>query len=243
MPRKNSKSSRPNGRNRANTAQQGQPPFINKLPPQGWTTPLKSYRTGRPTIKSYGDRIRVTNTEIALEVTGTATAGNIPAGGAIRVFRFSNVAGPTVFMDQQRWLTKLALAYDKFKIINLKLRYVPSLPVTWGGQVALRWDSDPGKIAPDANLVSISGDMLAKVTQVANACENQVRTDQLNRLPQYENFSSANDTGVGTVGSINLAYSAITAPSNTTAGTGIVIGYVWMDYTVEFFNPSNVVTA
>lgn len=242
MTRKNNKSPRPNGRNRANTAQQGQPPSVARLPPQGWTTPLRSHRTGRPTITSNGDRIRVRNTEIAIEVIGTAAAGIIPAGGAIRVIRFSNVAGPTVFMDQQRWLTKLALAYDKFKVHKLRMRYVPSLPVTWGGQVALRFDADPSKITPDASLVAVSGDMLAKSTQVANGCDNAVQMDQLNRLPQYENFPATGDTGVATVGSINLAFSSITAPINTIAGA-ITIGYVWMDYDVEFFNPSNAVVA
>lgn len=182
------------------------------------------------------------NTEIAMEVKGTATAGIIPAGGAIRVLRFSNAASGTVFMDQSRWLTKLALAYDKHNYLKLKLRYVPSLPVTWGGQAALRFDSDPSKTSADASLINVSGDMLAKSVQIANSVDNTVMKDQLNRLPQYENFPATGDTGVATVGSINLAHSSITAPTNTVAGE-ITIGYVWMDYDVEFYNPSNSVNA
>lgn len=243
MTRKNNPSLRPNGRSRANKAQQqGQPPPATRLQPQGWTAPLKAYRTGRPTVTSAGDRIRVRNTEIALEVVATATAGNIPAGGAIRVLRFQNAAGPTVFMDQSRWLTKLALAYDKFKIHKLKMRWVSSTPTTWAGQVALRFDSDPSKVTPDASVVGVSGDMLAKSAHVSNSFDNAVMTDQLNRLPQYENFPATGDTAVATVGSINLSYSSLTAPANTVAGA-VTIGYVWMDYDVEFFNPSNGVNA
>lgn len=243
MTRQKNKSSRPNGRNRAQKAQQqGRSRAIARLPPQGWTAPLHSHQTGRPEIISSGDRIRVRNYEIALEVTGTATAGVIPAGGAIRVIRFQNAAGPTVFLDQQRWITKLALAYDKFKVHKLTMEWVPTVPVTWAGQIALRFDSDPSKITPDANLVAVSGDMLAKVTQVANSISNPVMLDQLNRLPQYENFPGTGDTGIATVGSINLAHSALTAPSNTTVGV-VTIGYVWMRYDVEFLNPSNVVVS
>jgi hypothetical protein len=198
------------------------------------------YRTGRPKVRSLGDRVIVSNTEIAIEVTGTIASGTIPAGGAIRVFRFENSASGNN-MNTTRWLTKLALAYDKFKIRKLNLRWVPSLPVTYGGQVALRWDSDPSKTAADSGLLAVSGDMRAVATAVYNSASNKVQTDQLNRLPQYETFPSTGDTGIATVGSINLAYSGITPPSGV---TGVVnIGYVWMDYEVELINPSASVVA
>lgn len=198
------------------------------------------YRTGRPKVRSLGDRIIVSNTEIALEVQGTVASGVIPASGAIRVFRFEDTATGNN-MNTTRWLTKLAKAYDKFKIRKLHLRWVPSLPVTYGGQVALRWDSDPSKTSPDAGLLAVSGDMRAVASAVYNQSDNWVMNDQLNRLPQYETFPSSGDTGIATVGSINLAHSGITPPAGVT-GT-INIGYVWMDYEVEFINPSASVNA
>jgi hypothetical protein len=198
------------------------------------------YRTGRPKVRSLGDKIVVSNTEIAIEVNGTVASGTIPASGAIRVFRFDAVNTGNN-MNNSRWLTKLALAYDKFKIRKLHLRWVPSLPVTYGGQVALRWDSDPSKTTADTGLLAVSGDMRAVATAVYNAAENRVLTDQLNRLPQYETFPQAGDTGIATVGSINLAYSTVTPPPGVT-GT-VNIGYVWMDYEVEFLNPSAGVNA
>lgn len=233
---------RPNGRNRANKAQKGWRAPVNALPPQGLTAIPRSYTTGKPNMSSMGTNMRLKNTEIALEIVGTAVAGVIPAGGAIRVIRFSNVAGPSVFLDQSRWITKLAIAFDKYTLHSLKLRYVPSLPVTWAGQVALRFDADTGKITPDASLLAVSGDMYAKATQVANAIENKVDLKQINRLGQYETFAAANDTGISTIGSINLAYSSLVAPSTSTVGS-VTIGYVWMDYDVEFLNPSNVINA
>lgn len=197
-------------------------------------------RTGLPQIRSIGDRIVVSNTEILIEVNGTIAAGVIPAGGAIRVFRFENVATGNN-MNTTRWLTKLALAYDKFKIRKMNMRWVPSLPFTYGGQVALRWDSDPSKVTADASLLAVSGDMRAVATAVYNSASNRVQLDQLNRLPQYETFPAATDTGVATVGSINLAYSNITPPAGVTGNVNI--GYVWVDYEVEFLNPSATVTA
>lgn len=177
----------------------------------------------------------MSNTEIALEVQGSVNSGVIPASGAIRVFRFEDTATGNN-MNNTRWLTKLAKAYDKFKIRKLHLRWVPSLPVTYGGQVALRWDSDPSKTTADSGLLAVSGDMRAVATAVYNQAENRVLSDQLNRLPQYETFPVSGDTGIATVGSINLAYSGITPPAGV---TGVVnIGYVWMDYEVEFINPS-----
>lgn len=202
--------------------------------------PQVMQRTGRPKVRSLGDKIIVSNTEIAIEVNGTIASGTIPAGGAIRVFKFENVATGNN-MNTTRWLTKLALAYDKFKIRKMHLRWVPSLPVTYGGQVALRWDSDPSKTTADTSLLAVSGDMRAVATAVYNGADNKVMNDQLNRLPQYETFPSTGDTGVATVGSINLAHSSITPPSGV---TGVVnIGYVWMDYEVEFINPSASVNA
>lgn len=218
----------------------GQPPSRSMVPRQGFTQPQAVMRTGRPKVRTVGDKIIVSNTEIAIEVNGTIASGVIPAGGAIRVFRFENVATGNN-MNTTRWLTKLALAYDKFKIRKLNLRWVTSLPVTYGGQVALRWDSDPSKTTADTGLLAVSGDMRAVATAVYNSASNRMMTDQLNRLPQYETFPAAGDTGIATVGSINLAYSTITPPSGVTGNVNI--GYVWMDYEVEFLNPSASVAA
>jgi hypothetical protein len=186
-------------------------------------------------MRTVGDRFIVSNSEIAIQVDGTVAGGVIPAGGGIRVFRFENIATGNN-MNTTRWLTKIAQAYDKFRINRLNLRWVTSSPFTFGGQVALRWDSDPSKTTADTSLLAVSGDMRALATAVYNTTANRVQPDQLNRLPQYETFPAAGDTGIATVGSINLAHTPIVPPSGVT-GT-INIGYVWMDYEVEFFNPS-----
>jgi hypothetical protein len=226
---------KPRASKRPQRTNMSQPPPRSITQRQGFTQPQALMRTGRPKVRSEGDKIIVSNTEIAIEVNGTIATGVIPAGGAIRVFRFENVATGNN-MNTTRWLTKLALAYDKFKIRKLNMRWVTSLPVTYGGQVALRWDSDPSKTAADTSLLAVSGDMRAVATAVYNSATNRVMTDQLNRLPQYETFPQAGDTGIATVGSINLAYSTITPPAGVT-GT-VNIGYVWIDYEVEFLNPS-----
>jgi len=155
-----------NGRNRNGKKMKNSntnPPSQTRLGSQGFTSRQVVNRTGRPNIRSLGDRIVVQNTEIAIEVTGTIATGTIPAGGAIRVFRFENVATGNN-MNTSRWLTKLAVAYDKYRIRSMRLRWVTALPVTYGGQVALRWDSDPSKTATDTGLLAVSGDMRAVAT-------------------------------------------------------------------------------
>lgn len=211
---------------------------VQSLPKAGFLQPQQGFRTGRPLVRSVQDRIIVTNTEIAIEVNGTVASGVIPAGGAIRVFKF-DTATTGNNMNSTRWLTKIAQAYDKFRIRKMNMRWVTSLPVTYAGQVALRWDADPSKTTADAGLLAVSGDMRALACAVYNNSTNRVMADQMNRLPQYDTFNI--DTGVSSVGSINLAYSTITPPQGV-SGT-INLGYVWIDYEVEFFNPSAVVNA
>lgn len=222
-------------RNKDQHINNAQPPPVSRAPRQGVSSLPVVVRTGIPRVRSKRDRIIVSNSEIALEVNGTVANGVIPAAGAIRVFRFENVDTGNN-MNNKQWISKIAQAYDKFKIRKLNLRWVTSAPFTFGGQVALRWDSDPSKTTADAGLTAVSGDMRALATAVYNTTSNRVMYDQLNRLPQYETYPTAGDTGVGTVGSINLAHSPI-VPSQGVTGT-INIGFVWMDYEIEFYNPN-----
>lgn len=212
------------------------------LQKQGFTAPPTATRTGVPMYKHMpAGRVMVSNTEIALDVTGTLASGVIPQGGAIRVFRFDSTATGNN-LNTTTWLNGMAKLYDKFIIRKLRLRWVPSVPVTYAGQIAIRWDSDPGKVTTDVGVKAISGDMNATATQVFNAMSLNVLNNQLNRLPQYETFSAAGDTGVGTVGSMNVAYTAITSPTSTATGS-LSLGLLWMDYVVEFLNPSASVNA
>lgn len=212
------------------------------LPRQGLTMQPMKTRTGGPVYRnSKNGRITVCNTEIALDVTGTLAAGVVPAGGAIRVFRFENVATGNN-MNTTMWLNGVAKLYDKFIIKKLRLRWVPSVPVTYAGQVAIRWDSDPGKTTADSGVKAVSGDMNATASPVFNAMSLNVMHNQLNRLPQYETFSSTSDTGVGTVGSINVSFTNITSPTATAVGA-LSLGLLWIDYELEFLNPSASINA
>lgn len=219
---------------------------VQPLRKQTLNQPQNAFMTGIPRIRTLrgrngaNDSIIVSNTEIMLEVTGTIASGAVPAGGAIRVFRFENVATGNN-MNTTRWLTKLATAYDKFKILSLKLRWVHSVPVTYAGQVAIRWDADPSKSAADASLLAVSGDMRAKACFVAEDMELVVIQDQLNRLPQYETFPNTNDTSTATVGSMNVAFSSVT-PTAGVSGV-VTLGYLWADYTVQLMNPSASINA
>lgn len=240
MAPQNQNKQQPRASKRSQRTNMNQQRTVASVPRQGLRSKQQTYMTGQPKFQHKGDRVIVSNSEILVEVNGTVASGVIPAGGAIRVFRFENVATGNN-MNTTRWLTGMAKLYDKFRVNKMNMRWVTSVPFTYGGQVALRFDSDPSKTTADASLLAVSGDMRALATAVYNSASNRVKKDQLNRLPQYETFPNAADTGVATVGSINLAYSAITPPAGTT-GT-INLGYVWVDYEVEFFNPSNAIAA
>jgi hypothetical protein len=195
-------------------------------------------RTGIPDIRSQGSgTISVTNQEIAFPVSGTASSGLISAGGTIKVFRFENSATGTS-LNNSNWITKIAMAYDKFIVDELEMWFVPSVAFTTSGMNAMYFDSDPSRTTPPATVAGVSGDMHATSKQVYAEMRLKVLKNQLNRLPQYETFSSGTDTGVATVGSINFVHDSILL-ANSTASGNIDLGKVWMRYKIRFLNPSS----
>lgn len=207
---------------------------------EGPASSRTAMRTGLPTIASVGNgSITVENQEIAFSVNGTATAGVIPAGGSIKVMRFENV-GTGNNLNTTNWLTKIAIAYDKFILEDLEMWFIPSVAFTSAGMNAMYFDSDPSRTTPPATVAAVSGDMRATSKQVYAEMRLKVLKNQLNRLPQYETFPASGDTGIATVGSINFVHDSITLANAAAAGT-VPIGNVWMRYKVRFLNPSNAV--
>lgn len=189
--------------------------------------------TGNPRISSKGDRILVSNREIVTTVNATFAAGVAPGGGASIEFSFGSTGGLP-----SSWLNKLAVAYDKYVVRRLRIEWQPILPVTASGTVALWFDSDPEAVVP-TSYTDASGNMNAVSSSIFGPVFVDIRKDQLDRLPQYVTAvgaSGSTQESIRTPGHMQFANSQITF--GTVAGL-TTIGYVWMDYQVEFLNPSN----
>lgn len=204
---------------------------------EGSASARRALRTGIPRLISQGDSIIVENNEIAMTVTGTATTGVVPAGGAIRIMQF-DTAGTGNNLNTTKWISKIATAYDKWVLEDLELYYVPSLPFTAGGMYSLFFDSDPTRTAAPVGVAATSGDMRAISKQIYAEANLKVLRNQMNRLPQYETYPTAASAAVATVGSINFSFDSIILAQATAAGS-VTLGNVWMKYRIRFLNPSN----
>lgn len=191
--------------------------------------------TGVPSITSRRDRIVVVNRELIATVSGTAATGVVPTGGMGIAFSYGNeVTLPA--LPANSWSRGLALLYDKYTVKRLTMSFQPALPVTTGGVVGMWFDSDPGITFTSPAFANLSGNMNAKTTSIHEPMQIQVKPDQLNRLPQYITGPGGSDTT--SPGVMVMTWSAITLPNAATAGA-TTLGYFWIDYEIEFINPSN----
>lgn len=191
---------------------------------------------GVPRLVSRGSSVTVHNNEIAISVTATATTGAIPAGGAICIMQFA--ADSTAnYLNNTKWINKIAAAYDKWILKSLKLHFVPALPFTASGMYSLFFDSDPTRTTAPSGVVATSGDMAAVSKQIYAEATYHAQRNQLNRVPQYETFpTGTGNTPAAVVGSINIAWDPILLAASSTGAASI--GNVWMEYVIEFLNPS-----
>jgi len=82
--------------------------------------------------------ICVHNKEIVQTISATATAGVIAAAAIPTII--VNIDSSSVFP----WLSKFGDIYDKYCFKSLKITFVPTLPTTTSGSIALYYDSDEG---------------------------------------------------------------------------------------------------
>jgi hypothetical protein len=201
--------------------------------------PVVTRVTGTPKYSNGANgNITVSNREILATIAGTATGGIVPAGSALVAFRFANSA-TAIALGTALWINRIAQAYDKWRIKSLTLSYQPSLaPGTTGGQIAYCWDSDPSRTSAISTIVNMSGNMRAQMHHVVEPSILKVLTNQMNRLPQYETFPVTTDLIGGVIGTVNVAWDPISLGNQAATGS-MTVGRVFMDYEIEFLNPSN----
>nr|UHS72317.1 MAG: putative coat protein [Tombusviridae sp.] len=188
--------------------------------------------------------IRVRNREIVKTISRSATTGAFPFSADAVGWRFMNSqttqpASPGAgSLGPYLWLGQLATLYDKFIIRKLHFEFIPSLPFTSTGQVAMYWDSDPDPIFP-SNFQQVSGNVYAKAVQISQPCTLAVRPNQVNRLPQYQTSMASGSPSADTATAGWLVF-VNQDGSLSTATTGVIsLGTIWVDYEIEFLNPGN----
>lgn len=169
--------------------------------------------------------IAVHNKEIILTVSGAATAGTIPA--------ITGVSAPIALASTAlTWLSKFSTIYDKYVFKSLKLTWVPTLPTTTSGSVAIHFDSDDNG---GATFISSATNDSALVCPIFEQSSTTVPRHLLSSLPWF----SANDTlGPAVQGEVAVASTAIVLLNAAATGT-ITIGFVMVEYIVHLKNASS----
>lgn len=194
--------------------------------------------TSAPQLSSgLSGNVRIRNREIVLTLSGTATAGAIPALTANSILGFQS-AGYMFGSGSTTWLKNLGISYDRFKIINLSFMFQPILPVTTSGVVGMYWDADPTDNTA-ASYASVSAQYKAVTGSVFEPIKMRLTKDQLDRLPYYITTSTFAAAPVVTVspGFIGIATSSIVLANSAATGS-TVIGYIWAEYDMELSIPT-----
>jgi len=171
--------------------------------------------------------ICVHNKEIVLTVNGTAAAGVIPA---------TILSSVDVGIDAASfpWLGKFAALYDKFCFKSLKITFVPTLPTTTSGSIAIYFDSDDTSAA--ATFVSAATNEAALVCPIFEQSSISVPKHMLNNLPWFT--VSGTGTGSKLQGAITGAKTEVTLLNSAAAGS-VDIGYIMVEYIVHLKNASS----
>lgn len=194
-----------------------------------------------PQLTSAGNSVRIRNRQIYGEIAGIATDGVIPYGSQQLIWNFFLPSGadpgPYPFASDS-WLGRIANNYDKYKVFNLQFMFQPLLPVTTGGAVGMYWDEDPLDIPLDYS--TLASNYKATTGSIFETVTLNVTRDQLNRLPYYLTRSSGVEKPSITssaVGQQQVAWTSIELANSSLSG-GVIIGYVWVEYDIEFANPT-----
>lgn len=170
--------------------------------------------------------IEIHNKEIVASPVGTATAGDIP-------FVVGTV--PIDISDSDfNWLVKFTTIYDKYCFKSIKITWVPTLPTTTSGSVAIYFDSD--ETAAATSFVTAATNDSALVCPVFETCTAQVPKHLLTSLPWYSANSTV--TGPAVQGTLAYATTGITLINSAAAGS-VNLGYIMLEYVVHLKNATS----
>lgn len=124
------------------------------------------------------------------------------------------------------WLPKIAAEYDHYEFEKLKLHFVPTCATTQAGLVIMAVDPNPEGLQPDS---------FSSMKNIKNAVSGPVRErlvldimPVIGRKKLLTRDSAVTSYPLYDVGRAFIA---------TTAGSGVSVGYVEVEYTVRLTNP------
>lgn len=136
-----------------------------------------------------------------------------------------------------KWLRQYANLYDLYRFRYVRLYFQPLLSTTFSGSFGAYFDPEPTDIvAPDFE--TLSQNFGAKTCSIHQTMALTVGYDKLNRLPWYTVTSPAgNGSPVGKFYWRSTSLNAVTPIAGP-----LDAGFVWIEYSAEFKNPTSLVS-
>jgi len=133
----------------------------------------------------------------------------------------------------------LAAIHDKVKFHKLKLNWVPALPTTCGGTGVMFFDTDRTDVGPTTmqeamqNKGARAGPLWAKNTYVCD--RKMLRSNEMFSTLSGASTSSATNNTFSGPGKVHFFY---TSQPGITYTTSTVIGFIIVEYELEFMFPT-----
>jgi hypothetical protein len=169
-----------------------------------------------------GLKMRSRGSERLQSVVQVATAG-----GALCVFQ---PLTPLEFLNTRSY--QLARLYEKFRIISLKATFVGTSSTTVSGTVTMGIDYDPADDTPESESQLVSLPNAASSNAWSTVTTHFVREAKGDNDWKYLDFPGVSPPRLCSEGTL-LVW------ANTNAAANSVLGYIRVDYEIEFLCPDN----
>jgi hypothetical protein len=160
------------------------------------------------------------------KISGTIRLGEVDGSSIPNVFHF-DIDG--FARANATMITDIMSKYDRWRPVKLIAHYIPVVSKTSPGQIGMAPDFDPLDLPPDANELSVSD-----FYKAAAACEN-CTCQCVSPISEWKYVAPAADARLNSSGKLVVH----------ATGTGVTttIGYIQLDYTLEFAHKTPIPSA
>lgn len=134
-------------------------------------------------------------------------------------------------------LSAIAKTYDKIKWRRLRMKWVPSLPTTSGGSVAIYFDNDRTDVGATSVPLALQNKK-AKSCAIWDSLSSTVSSVQLRSRELFSTFIGSGSTTENTFTSPGRIHVHTTSLPGVTFTASTVVGYLWLEYDVELMFPT-----
>ncbi len=186
------------------------------------TSPLSLFRTSNGTTPG------------GIKVSGRELIGSATAIAALNgAFAILNINGATPFLLNPSTFPRLASyvsIYEWYKFHRVVVRFQPNQSTTAAGEVLLAVDYDVKDAAPTSS-VALMRNISSTMSNIYSVNSLEILSS-LSRLPKY----ATSQTSSPDTAQVNQA-AVYCAVEGITAAIGTSLGYIVVQYEVEFFTP------